>query len=149
MKPLIVLLASFVVSTIVIKLSKGDMDHALAGRISMACMLFFTAIGHFAFSDGMSAMIPSFVPFKKALVFVTGIMEIMLAIGLLFPQYQKVFAWTSILFLFMVLPANIKAALEHINYQTGKMDGRGPTYLWFRVPLQLFYMGWIYFSAIK
>lgn len=149
MRPVFVLLISFIVSIIIIRLAKRNMDYALAGRISLVCMFIFTGIGHFIFSDGMSAMIPRFIPYKKELVFITGIMEIVLGAGLLFPKYQKVSAWLLILFLFLVLPANIKAALEHINYQTGKMDGPGTAYLWVRIPLQLFYVIWIYLMAIK
>jgi uncharacterized membrane protein len=57
--------------------------------------------------------------------------------------------WALILFFILVLPGNIKAAIHHIDYQKGTFDGYGPNYLWFRVPLQILFIGWTYISAIK
>ena len=88
MKPLIVLLISFVIALIVTRLILGDFNIALSGRIAMALMLAFTAIGHFAFTKGMAMMIPDFIPFKKALVYFTGVIEILAAAGLLISSYQ-------------------------------------------------------------
>jgi hypothetical protein len=45
-------------------------------------------------------------------------------------------------------PGNIKAAVNHIDYQKGTNNGPGPTYLWFRIPLQLFFIGWVCFFWI-
>ncbi|MDF0714801.1 hypothetical protein PY092_01455 [Muricauda sp. 334s03] len=149
MKPLFVLLGTFVLSALVLKLFTKELNLQLAGRIAMACMLVFTAIGHFAFMEGMAAMVPSFVPFRKEIVLITGIMEVLFAIGLLLPQYQKQTAWLLIVFFILILPANIKAALEEINYQTGQMNGPGATYLWFRVPLQLLFILWAYVTSIR
>lgn len=149
MKPLYVLLGSFLVAIIIQRLLNKPIDFHLSGRIAMSVMLVFTAIGHFAFSKGMTEMIPDFLPYKSQIVFLTGIMEILFAIGLLFPAYQTITAWALIAFLLLVLPANIKASIENINYQTGASDGPGLSYLWLRIPLQIFFIGWIYLSAIK
>ena len=97
MKPLIVLVGTFVVSTLILKVFKRNLHLQLAGRIAMSCMLVFTAIGHFAFMQGMEAMVPSFIPFKKAVVLITGIMEVLFAIGILLPQYQKQIRYPTVL----------------------------------------------------
>jgi drug/metabolite transporter (DMT)-like permease len=76
MKPFIVLLGTFCISLIVLKFTIHHFDFSLAARIGMCVMLCFTAIGHFAFSKGMSMMIPDFIPFKTELVYFTGILEI-------------------------------------------------------------------------
>ena len=149
MKPLIVLLVSFVIALIVTRLIVGDFNVALSGRIAMASMLAFTAIGHFAFTKGMVMMIPDFIPFKKALVYFTGVIEILAAAGLLISSYQVLTAWLLIVFFIVLLPANINAAIRHIEYQKGTFTGGGPTYLWFRVPLQILFILWTYYSAIR
>lgn len=115
----------------------------------MAAMLIFTAIGHFALTAGIATMIPDVIPGKTALVYFTGVLGILFSIGLLVPTYRTQLAWLLIIFLILVLPANIKAALEHINYQTGEANGNGPAYLWVRIPMQLFFIGWGYFSVIR
>ena len=149
MKPLYVLIGTFILSLMVLKFVSTQIDFTLAGRIAMACMLLFTAIGHFAFTKGMAAMVPDFFPFKTEIVFATGILEIAFAIGLLIPGSALFTGWTLIAFFILILPANIKASLENINYQTGELNGPGLSYLWFRIPMQILFMVWVYFSAIR
>lgn len=149
MNPLIILLSSFLISLIVIKITNKEYDFALSGRIAMSIMLLFTAIGHFAFTKGMSMMIPNFVPHKETFVHLTGVFEILLAIGLLIPRLKYVSGWTLIIFLLLMLPANIYASIHNINYQKGTFDGNGPAYLWFRIPLQFLFIIWTYFSTIR
>lgn len=112
-------------------------------------MLMFTALGHVLYTEGMAMMIPAQIPYKKELVYFTGLVEVLGAIGLLFPQYRTLTAWLLILFFLLMVPANIKAAVEGLNYQTGTFDGPGLRYLWFRVPLQALFIGWVYLSAIR
>ena len=149
MVPLIVLLIVFVIAFFVIKSRTKRPDWQAAGRIAMSVMLVFTAVSHFVFTEGMVQMIPDVFPFKTEIVYMTGILEILFAIGLLIPKYRTLTAWLLIAFFLAVLPANIKAAMENINYQTGKLNGNGINYLWFRVPLQLFYIAWVYFTSIR
>ena len=149
MKPLVVLLASFLLAIIAIKLVKSQYDFALSARIAMAIMLCFTAIGHFVYTKGMSMMLPDFVPFRIELVYLTGVIEVAAAIGLFIPYLRVITAWLLIVFFIMMLPANIYASIKHIDFQKGTFDGHGPSYLWFRVPLQLLFIVWTYLSAIK
>lgn len=149
MKPLIVLLAVFIVSLLTTKFVRGNFEFALSGRIAMSVMLLFTAIGHFVFTKGMSMMLPDFIPYKTEVVYLTGIIEIAGAIGLFIPNFRILTAWLLIAFFILILPANIYAALKHIDYQKGTFDGNGLTYLWFRVPLQILFIIWTYLSAIK
>lgn len=149
MKPLFVLIGAFIVSLLVLIFLTKEANYILAGRIAMSVMLFFTAIGHFAFSQGMALMIPEFIPFKKAFVYFTGLIEIAAAIGLLNSSLQYITGWLLIIFFVVVLPANINAAIKNIDYQKGTVTGNGVSYLWFRVPLQLFFIGWVYFFAVR
>lgn len=149
MKPLIVLLAVFAVSLLITKFVRGSFEFALSGRIAMSVMLVFTAIAHFAFTKGMAMMVPGFIPFKTEAVYLTGLIEIAAAIGLFVPGFRVMTAWLLIAFFILMLPANIYAALNHIDYQKGTFDGNGLRYLWFRIPLQILFIVWTYFSAIK
>jgi len=149
MKPLIVLLLSFTISIFVIKIIKKEFDVALSARIAMSIMLLFTAIGHFAFTKGMSMMIPKFIPFKESFVYLTGIFEILLAIGLLISKLKTVSGWVLIIFLLLMLPANIYASVNNVNLQKGTFDGNGLIYLWFRIPLQVLFIIWVYLSTIR
>lgn len=149
MAPLIVLIVTFFLVSLVSKLSKKTINYPFSGRIAMAVMLLFTAIGHFKYATGMSQMLPEFIPYRESLVFITGIIEIVFAIFLLLNKNTKAIGWLIILFFILILPANIYAAINGIDYKTGKIGGNGLQYLWFRVPLQVFFIIWVYLFTIK
>lgn len=149
MKTLVVLFSSFVIALFVIKIVNKGYDVALSARIAMSAMLCFTAIGHFVYTKGMSMMIPQFIPFKTSIVYLTGIFEVLLAIGLLIPKLSVASGWALIIFLLFMLPANIYAAIHNIDFQKATVDGHGLSYLWFRVPLQILFIAWTYFSTIR
>lgn len=149
MKPLLVLVIVFVLSIVIAEVASGIYHFALSGRISLSAMLVFSAVGHFAFNKGMSLMIPDFVPFRSELVYLTGVIEILFAFGIFFPAYRVMTGWLLIVFLLLVLPCNIYAAVKHVDYQNATLDGSGISYLWFRVPLQVLFLVWTYFSVIR
>ncbi|MFT4093469.1 MAG: hypothetical protein QM640_07500 [Niabella sp.] len=148
MKPLLILLITFGIAIIITSISGAGNGIALAGRIAMAVMLFFTAIAHFKVTKGMAMMLPPFVPYKKGMVLSTGIVEFAAAAGLLIPSLQITTAWLLILFFIFILPANIYAATRKVDYEKGTYNGKGVNYLWFRVPLQLLFIIWTYYFAI-
>ena len=148
MKPLIVLLSVFFISLILNKIFTRGYKLGFSGRIAIAVMLVFTAIAHIVFTEGMAMMIPSFIPFKTELVYLTGILEIAAAFGILIPGTRLLTAWLLIAFFILILPANIYAALNTVDYQNAHFNGPGLSYLWFRIPLQIFFIGWTYFTAI-
>ena len=94
-------------------------------------------------------MLPDFIPYKTATIYLTGIIEIAAAIGLFIPSFSVITAWLLITFFILILPANIYAAIKHIDYQKATLDGNGLTYLWFRIPLQILFIVWTYLCVIK
>ncbi|MBC9795955.1 DoxX family protein [Sinomicrobium weinanense] len=149
MKPLIVLVVTFAISLVISGITTGKWDLSFSGRVAMAVMLLFTSIGHFKFTEGMALMLPDFIPAKRETVLATGVIEIIAAIGLFIPPLRVLTAWLLILFFVLILPANIHAALHHVNLEKATYDGSGINYLWFRVPLQLLFIGWVYFFVIR
>ncbi len=149
MKPLLVLLVTFGIAVFTLKGIRKEYDLALAARMAMSAMLIFTALAHFAYNKGMVMMMPEFIPYKREIVYFTGVIEILAAIGLLLPNVRVHAAWLLILYFVLLLPANINAAIKHIDYQKGNFEGSGLNYLWFRVPLQVLFIIWTYISAIR
>jgi uncharacterized membrane protein len=97
----------------------------------------------------MTMMIPGFVPAKKTMVYLSGILEIIFAIGLIVPSTRRLSADLLILFFLLVLPANINAAQKSVDYQAANYEGRGTSYLWLRIPMQIFFIFWAaYFGLI-
>lgn len=149
MKPLIVLLLVFGISLLVFKVTQNSYQWTHAGRIAMSAMLVFTAIGHFKFTQGMAMMLPESTPYRIALVRFTGVAELAAAIGLLVAQFRVMTGWALIIFFILILPTNIYAAVKHVNIEKGTYDGDTIKYLWFRIPLQIVFMIWVFISSIR
>jgi uncharacterized membrane protein len=135
------------VAVLATRFISGRFEYALSGRIAMSAMLLFTALGHFLYPRGMAMMLPAGIPFREALIYLTGLIEIGAAIGLLIPWSKVTVGWLLIAFFILTLPANINAAIKRVDLQKGTFDGPGPAYLWFRVPLQALFILWTYFST--
>jgi len=114
----------------------------------MSTLLLVTAIGHFVFNKGMAMMLPGFISFKIEVILFTGLIEILASIGLLFPAFRHLTAILLILFFILILPANIYAAVQKVDFQKGNYEGSGLDYLWFRVPLQMFFMLWVWYFGL-
>lgn len=149
MKPLFVLLTVFLISNLVIRQYKGDMDYYLAGKLALAATLLFTSLGHLIYTKGMVLMLPDFIPLKKEIIYVTGLLEVMGAFGLFIPSLSRLTGMLLIVFFILILPTNIYANMRHLNYETATFDGKGPGYLWFRIPFQLLLIGWTYYFALR
>ncbi|MCB0128925.1 MAG: DoxX family protein, partial [Caldilineaceae bacterium] len=114
MSTLYVLLGSFVLLSLVQWLRPESwFTLPVRGRMALALLFLFTGTSHFFFVDAMTQMIPSFVPARELLVYVTGILEIAGALGLLLPRLQRLAGYALIVFLIGVLPANIYAAMNY------------------------------------
>ena len=148
MKPEVILIAVTLAALLTNKFRKGAYEPARAARTGMAAMLILTGVGHFLFTKGMAMMLPAFVPAKELIVYLTGIFEFAATASLMTERYRTTTAWALIAFFMLITPANIYAALHHLDLQKSTYDGPGPEYLWYRIPLQLFFIGWVYFSSL-
>ncbi|QPH39658.1 DoxX family protein [Pedobacter endophyticus] len=149
MKPLFVLLIVYVALLAFGSHTSFDKGNIFAGNMAMSVMLLFTAIGHFKFKTSMAAMVPLFIPKKVEIVVFTGVLEIVFAIGLSIEATRFYTGVALITFLLAILPANIYAAKHRINYEDLYKPGPGPKYLWFRIPFQLFLIGWTWYFSIR
>src|SRR5688572_7187309 len=149
MKPLFVLIGAFLVTLLVLRVVRKKWDYVAAGRIALSVMLVFTAMGHFMFTKGMEMMLPSSFPFKEGIIYATGILELLGAIGILIPRFRFLTGALLELFFLLVLPANIIAAMKQLNIEEGSYNGPGTEYLWFRIPLQFLFMGWVHWFILR
>jgi uncharacterized membrane protein len=149
MKPLLLLIAAFALSSVVSEFATGNWRLIFNGNLAMCLMLCFTAFGHFKFTTGMTMMLPEFIPLKMELVYFTGIAEIVLGLALLFPSLRYVAGLVLIVLFILMLPANIHAAIKHVNYETAAYDGKDISYLWIRVPMQVLFIVWVLYFSVK
>lgn len=149
MKPLIVLFLLFGSSILILKLIGSKNGFLLSGRIALSGMLVFTGIGHFLFTDGMSLMLPEWIPLRRAWIYTTGLFEIALAVILLIKRYRRCVGIMLLVFLILILPANIYAAFTRLDYQTATYTGPGLVYLWYRIPFQMLLWAWTYHFTVR
>lgn len=148
MQPEFILAFVFILLSLSSKVRTGYWGLALAGRIGMSAMLLITTIGHFMFAKGMAMMLPDPIPFKIEIVYITGLLELTAAVGLMLTRFRKLTAWLLVIFFIMVIPANIYGAIHHVDIETATYTGGGPAGLWYRIPLQILFIAIVYFSAI-
>ena len=146
MAPLIILIFSFLIFLSVNHLFfQNKLSVSFLGRSAMAVMLVFTGLAHFNQTEYMVEMLPDFMPYKMEIVYITGIIEFIAAIGLFIKKTVKITTYLLILFYLLILPANIIGSIKQVNL--GGMDAGAP-YLFFRIPLQILFMIWIYYFGI-
>src|SRR5262245_23105837 len=113
-------------------------------RFALAIMFLFTAISHFhpRTRRELIQMVPPRLPSPSFLVAVTGALEIAGAIGLLIPQLVAAAAYGLIALMVALFPANMYAARRGLM-----IAGRRATPLVWRLPLQLFWIGALWWIA--
>lgn len=121
-------------------------DGRAAGAIGLGVVFVFAGIGHFVQTGPMVQMLPPWVPGRLPLVYATGILEFLIAIGLFVPRLRRLSGWVAAATLVLFFPANVYAAFNHVP-----MGGHawGPVYLLVRVPLQVALLAWAYWFTIR
>jgi uncharacterized membrane protein len=108
-------------------------------------MFLFTAVAHFnEMRHDMVKMVPPWVPAPEAVVAITGVLEILGAIGLMIPRTRRLAGMALILFLVAVFPANVHAAMNEVQF-----GGRPATALWLRAPMQLLFISLLWWGAVR
>lgn len=147
MAPLIFLLGTFVVLYLINRFLLGRrVSLSFIGRASMAAMLIVTGIAHFTNTEQMVDMMPDFMPAKREMIYFTGVCELLAVVGLIWNKTSRLASSLLIIFFVLILPANIAGSLKSV--QLGGME-YGPWYLLFRIPLQIFFIWWVWYFGIR
>jgi len=76
------------------------------------------------------------------MIYLTGVLEFLGAIGLLLARFERWAALGLIALLIAMFPANVKAALQAIP-----LRGKSPTPLWLRAPMQVLFIALLWWST--
>ena len=106
--------------------------------------LFYIGAGlsHFFNPDWYVRIVPPILPFKIAIVYISGIFEIILGSLLIFPKTRFIAGWGLIILLVAVYPANIYVALTN-----GEAMDITPLIAWGRLPFQFVLIGLAYWHS--
>ncbi len=108
----------------------------------MAVMYIVAGIPHFWKPKAYLKIMPSYLPYHLELVYLSGALEIIFGVLLLFPETQSIGAWGIIAVLIGVFPANIDML---VKYKGKKIWPR--VMLWLRLPIQLWLIYWAWMFA--
>jgi len=103
-------------------------------RIGLTLLMAVSGIAHFVAPRPYVQHLPDAVPFRGELVAITGVMELVLAAGLIGPRrFRRPTGIAVAAFLVLVFPANAYAAVSQVP-----IDGVPTGWLrWARLPFQL------------
>jgi uncharacterized membrane protein len=122
----------------------GQNKEILRGVLAVAIII--VGITHFTHADQFVRIVPPQLPDPLALVYISGVFEILGGIGLLIPIISVAAAWGLIALFIAVFPANINQALNSIP-----IDGipHHPLLYWFRLPFQAVLIAWAWWYTRK
>ncbi|GAE92274.1 hypothetical protein JCM21714_1262 [Gracilibacillus boraciitolerans JCM 21714] len=104
-------------------------------RSLYSIILLGAGILHFVHEQSFRRIVPKLLPFRRAIVLVTGVFEIVFSVMLWVKKGQHITEKLLAYFMVAVFPANIYMAVRKISFQPGKQIS--PWILWLRLPLQI------------
>lgn len=107
----------------------------------MAILYIAAGIMHFIRPETYETIMPDYLPWHSALIFLSGVFEIIAGLLLISERTKHIGAWMVIILLIGVFPANIQMS---VNYYRHNLPGFWLTIL--RLPFQflLIWWAWIY-----
>ncbi len=116
-----------------------------AGLFAVAIMFLFTGATHFTgMKHDYAAMLPSPLSENLGVIYLTGALQIAGAVGLLVPRTRRPAGICLVLLLVAMFPGNVYAAVNEVPFR-----GEAPTPLWLRTPIQLFFIGMVWWAAVR
>ncbi len=114
-------------------------------QLALALTFTFTGITHFtSLRHDYVRMMPPLLPAPMALVYASGVFELLGAAGLLVSRTRRAAGLGLMLLLVAVFPANVYAHLHGVTFQ-----GAPPTSIWVRAPVQIVFLAAVWYAAVR
>jgi uncharacterized membrane protein len=119
------------------------MFHAKKSILIISLFFLIGGIAHFVFTDMFIKIMPSYLGHKKELVWISGLFELLGAVGILVQKFRTISGYGLIVLIIAVFPANINMALHPQDFLFI------PEFLlWLRLPIQFIFV-WFVWKSIK
>ena len=116
-----------------------------AGLIAVVITFVFTGATHFTgMKHDYAAMLPGPLSGNLGIIYLSGVLEIAGALGLLVPRTRRLAGICLALYLVAVFPGNVYAAVNEVPFR-----GEPPTPLWLRTPIQLLFIGMVLWTSVR
>jgi len=125
------------------RIGRGPLFHlAGIGRVGAGCDVPVYGERHLTKTrEDLIGMVPKAFPNPRFLMHLTGVLEVLGAVGLLVPATRSVAGLA--LLLVAMFPANANASRKEVE-----LLGKAPTPLWLRTPMQLLFIGMTLWVAL-
>lgn len=121
------------------------MNHLRAVFRLLLALLFVTAgVLHFLRPSPFVQIVPPYLPYPLALVYISGVCELIGGFGILVPWLRRIAGLGLIALLIAVFPANLHMALGDVRVEGVEIPS---LLLWLRVPFQLVLIAWAYWCT--
>ena len=116
-----------------------------ATSIGLLSLLFIVAgMSHFVSPGVYLKIMPDYLPWPLALVYVSGFFEVLGGVGLAVPRLRRAAGWGLIALLVAVFPANVDMLMN-----AGQFSAIPVWALVARLPLQGVLIAWVWWAAVK
>jgi uncharacterized membrane protein len=122
-----------------------NLPSGILKRIALFLLAFFftyAGITHFTNPEFFLAIVPPYLPAPLALVYISGVAEILGGLGVIPFVTRKWAGWGLIALLVAVYPANIHMALHPEDFPDA-----GATALYLRLVFQLVFFAWAWWAT--
>ena len=99
-------------------MARHPIETALKGltRLGLAAFMLMAGIGHFRSTESFRAQVPPFLPNIDMIIYVSGVFEIAIALGLvLLPRWRTKLGWALAAFYVAIFPGNISQYLTQTS----------------------------------
>ena len=109
----------------------------------LGLVLVLSGIVHFIKTEFYVQIMPSFLPFSEALVYISGLVEIVLGLLLCYCKTTQKAAFGIIILFIAIFPANINMYFNHERFANSELE------LLLRLPVQFILIYWAYLYTKK
>ena len=112
-------------------------------RTVLSILFIMAGVMHFLKPEFYIRIMPPAIPYHKEMVYLSGFFEILGGIGILIERVRAIAGQGLVLLLLAVFPANIYMALQSATFPSIPAP-----VLWLRLPFQLAFIYWVWFTSI-
>ena len=76
-------------------------------KVVLAILLIFGGVQHFISPNNYIPFVPSFLPFTLAIIYLSGLFEILFGLALFFKKLETIGAWGILILMLLFLPIHI------------------------------------------
>ena len=117
----------------------------LVSRAVLSLLFVLAGLNHFRSPALYAQIVPPYLPFPLALIYLSGLAEVAGGLGVAIPKTRRAAGWGLLALLLAVFPANVYMATDQVvpdGYQIPAL------LLWARLPLQFVLMLWVWSATL-